>query len=145
MLTKEKKGKTMATNNEKLDIRTHNSIAEGTNITGDVKTNGNIRFDGKLKGNIFTDKKIVVGPSGAIVGEIHCNNADIEGHVEGKITVNELLSLKATADIKGDIKTKKLAIEPGANFSGTCNMNTDKAKPQETGPQKYEKKGGKQP
>ena len=42
--------------------------------------------------------------------------------MRGKINVNELLSFKSTAKVVGDIITNKLAIEPNALFSGTCNM-----------------------
>ena len=38
------------------------------------------------------------------------------------ITVSDLLSLKSTAKVQGDIVTKKLAIEPGATFTGSCSM-----------------------
>jgi len=43
--------------------------------------------------------------------------------VEGKITVGQLLNLKASSKILGDIATSKLSIEPGAKFSGNCKMS----------------------
>jgi len=51
-----------------------------------------------------------------------CNSADISGTIKAKITVSQLLSLKATAKLNGDIITNKLSIEPGASFSGSCSM-----------------------
>ena len=102
-----------------------NLIAQGTDIVGDVSSNGDIRIDGSLKGNISTKGKIVIGESGSIKGEVKCKNSDIEGSVDGKIIVSELLSLKATSSIKGDLVAKKLSIEPGAKFSGNCSMNPD--------------------
>lgn len=99
-----------------------NRIVEGTTIEGEIKSKSNIRIDGVLKGSILTKGRLVVGASGIIEGEVACQNSDIEGVLLGKITVNELLSLKATAKITGDIITNKLAIEPGANFSGTVSM-----------------------
>jgi cytoskeletal protein CcmA (bactofilin family) len=99
-----------------------NRIVEGTTIEGEIKSESNIRIDGKLKGTIATAGRLVIGPTGVIEGEVICKNADIEGVLNGKITVNELLSLKATAKLSGDITTNKLAIEPGAVFSGTCSM-----------------------
>jgi cytoskeletal protein CcmA (bactofilin family) len=99
-----------------------NRIVEGTSIQGEIRSDSNIRIDGKLKGTIATKGRLVVGPNGSIEGEVICQNADIEGTLIGKITVNELLSLKATAKLQGDIITNKLAIEPGAQFSGTCSM-----------------------
>ncbi len=51
-----------------------------------------------------------------------CQNADISGEIHGKVSVSELLSLKASAKLLGDIVTGKISIEPNATFTGTCNM-----------------------
>ncbi len=99
-----------------------NLIGAGTIIVGDVTTNGDIRIDGSLKGSITVKGKLVIGASGSIDGEAICQNADVSGTVKGKISVSELLSLKASAKLTGDIITNKIAIEPGAVFSGSCSM-----------------------
>ena len=105
-----------------VDLASHNLIGAGTSIEGDIRSNGDVRIDGALVGTIETKGRLVVGATGSIEGDIVCQNALIEGAIKGKITVSELLSLKATAKLAGDITTNKLAIEPGANFSGTCSM-----------------------
>ena len=104
---------------------TPNQITAGTQIKGDIEATGNIRFDGTIEGRIKTKGKVVVGSSGLVKGEIHCKNSEIEGKVEGKINVEELLSLKATSAITGDIIAKRLAIEPGAKFTGNCKMGNE--------------------
>ncbi len=100
-----------------------NLIGPGTEITGDISCNGDVRIDGTLNGNLITKGKVVIGETGFAKGEVTCKNADISGKMEGKITISELLSLKPTSSIKGDLITNRLAIEPGAKFTGTCNMN----------------------
>ncbi len=102
-----------------------NRISYGTDIKGNIKTNSDIRIDGSLEGNLTTAGKVVVGETGKIKGEIKCKNSDIEGELNGKIIVDELLALKRTSSINGDIVTDKLAIEPGATFTGRCDMSTD--------------------
>jgi len=99
-----------------------NIIGNGTKITGNIETSGDIRIDGVLLGNLSTQGKIVIGATGSVEGEVVCVNSDVSGQLKGKISVKELLSLKATAKIFGDIITNKLAIEPNAIFTGTCNM-----------------------
>lgn len=99
-----------------------NRIVDGTSIQGDIKSDSNIRIDGKLKGTISTKGKLVVGPKGHIEGNVTCANADIEGTLEGKIVVNELLSLKSTAKVTADVTTSKLAVEPPANITGNISM-----------------------
>lgn len=120
-----------------------NRISNGTEITGNISTNGDIRIDGILEGNLNTLGKLVIGTTGKIKGEINCKNSDIEGEVNGKIIVKELLSLKRTSKIFGDIKTNKLSIEPGSVFTGKCTMSSDnepKPEPQKQ-PEKEEKNG----
>lgn len=115
----------MAKYNEPETNTAINLIGAGTEITGDVNSNGDIRIDGALNGNLKTAGKVVVGETGKVKGEIDCKNSEVLGEVNGKIKVGELLSLKATAKIFGDIITKKLAIEPGSRFTGNCNMSDE--------------------
>jgi cytoskeletal protein CcmA (bactofilin family) len=105
------------------DSGTVNIIGSGTSIEGDVVSGGDIRIDGNLKGTLRTRGKLVVGPTGTIEGEVTCQNADVSGTMRGKLNVVELLSLKSSAKINGEITTGKLAIEPGADFSGSCSMS----------------------
>ena len=112
----------MAKYNETESI-TINLISNGTDITGDIKSNGDIRIDGSLIGNLNTKGKVVIGLTGKVRGEVICKNSEISGLIEGKITVSQLLILKATSKIIGDIATSKLSIEPGAIFSGNCKMS----------------------
>jgi|TARA_B110000967_G_scaffold29157_1_gene27321 cytoskeletal protein CcmA (bactofilin family) len=99
-----------------------NMIGAGTIITGDIVSKGDIRVDGTLKGSVNTEGKVVLGREGMIEGDVICKDADISGVIKAKITVSQLLSLKTTAKLNGDIITNKLSIEPGATFSGSCSM-----------------------
>jgi cytoskeletal protein CcmA (bactofilin family) len=103
-----------------------NRIVEGTSIQGEISAESNLRIDGLVKGHVSTKGRLVVGVNGKIEGEIICQNADIEGEILGTIQVAELLSLKSTAKLNGEMITNKLHIEPGAEFSGTCKMGNDK-------------------
>lgn len=100
-----------------------NLISLGTDITGDIKSGGDIRIDGSLTGNLNTKGKVVIGTTGKVNGEVNCKNSEVSGTIEGRIIVNQLLILKASSKIFGDIVTSKLSIEPGAIFSGNCKMS----------------------
>lgn len=108
--------------NEPVSPGKINSIMEGTSIQGEVHSDSNIRIDGRVKGIVNAKGRVIVGQTGVIEGEVICQSSDIEGTVNGKINCQDLLSLKATAKLQGDINTKKLAIEPGAVFTGNCSM-----------------------
>src|SRR6187549_863457 len=99
-----------------------NTIGKGTFLEGNIETYGNIRIEGKVTGNVKSKSKVALGHSSHVQGNIIAQNSDIEGEVKGKIEVAELLVLKATAVINGDIITGKLVVEPGAVFNGSCKM-----------------------
>lgn len=99
-----------------------NTIGKGTFLEGNVETFGNIRIEGKVTGNIKSKSKVALGHQSHVEGNIVAQNADIEGEVKGKLEIAELLVLKATAVINGDILTSKMVVEPGAVFNGSCKM-----------------------
>lgn len=126
----------MAKSNE-IENHTINLIGTGTIIEGNIISNGDIRIDGTLKGNLSTKGKLIVGDTGKISGEVNCKNFEVEGSVDGKVNVTDLLSLRSKSKILGDIITSKLAIEPGAIFTGKCDMsgsnqNLNASKPAES-------------
>jgi len=112
----------MAKNYEQELAPCLNLLGVGTTVEGTINTPGDIRIDGTFKGKISTSAKLVIGNTGIIEGDIICQNADIEGVVKANLKVIELMTLKATASVTGDLKVGKIAIENGAVFSGKCSM-----------------------
>lgn len=100
-------------------------IGAGTTITGDLESNGDIRIDGVLKGNLKGKAKIIVGADGVVEGDIEGLQADIMGQVTGTIKVQELLFLHGKTQVNGDIYAGKLQVEPTAVFNGSCHMGAN--------------------
>ncbi len=99
-----------------------NLIGVGSFIEGNIKTNGDIRIDGMVHGNVASKAKLVQGSSGKIDGDIFAQNGDFQGIINGNVKIVEVLYLKSTAVVNGDIITGKLIIESGAVFNGKCQM-----------------------
>lgn len=102
----------------------HNTIAQGTTIKGDITTETDIRIDGTIVGNINCGGKIILGPKSAVTGDIIADSAEIMGTLTGNAKVKELLTLKSTARIEGDVEMLTLSVEPNAYLSGHCIMIT---------------------
>jgi len=100
----------------------HNTLAEGTILTGDIKAEEDFRIDGTVEGTINCSGKIVIGMRGSVNGQINCVNAELMGKLQGTIRTTGVLVLKSTAVYSGDAYTKTMEIEPGALFNGTCTM-----------------------
>lgn len=116
-----------ANKNQTFNPQEINIINAGTSIVGDINSEGDLRIDGSVKGSIVVKSKLVIGPSSKIEGNIKAANCDISGVVNGNMEISELLSVKTTAKIVGDITSQKLIIESGAEFNGRSQMGISKS------------------
>lgn len=96
-----------------------NSLVTGTVMEGKVKATSDIRIDGTIKGELDCESKVIIGPSGIIEGTIRCKNAVIEGKFEGTLIVAELLNIRETAKVTGEVSYGKLVVQSGAVISGS--------------------------
>lgn len=115
----------MAKENNEINLQVINLIAKGTKINGDLSSDGDLRIDGEIIGNLETKGRLVIGSSGRIEGDVRCKSCEISGVHKGKLFVVEHLSLKSTSNVAGQIACGKLSIEPGAFFDGTCSMSDE--------------------
>ena len=99
-----------------------NVIAKKTIIVGNITSEGDFRIDGTLEGTLKTNGRVIVGAEGLVKGDINALNADIEGKTSGKLEVQKTLTVKAVAEISGEVIVGKLSIEPGAAFNASCIM-----------------------
>ncbi len=123
-----KNDKQNAANGVQVSTNVSNSIVEGTSIEGNITAPNDIRIDGSLIGKLECKGRVIIGSQGKVEGEIHCFNAIIEGQFSGYLNVKELLSVKETGEITGEIVTDKLMVHSGAIFNVTCSMGGQKLK-----------------
>jgi cytoskeletal protein CcmA (bactofilin family) len=101
-----------------------NYIISGTRITGDILSENNILIEGEILGNIACKGKVTIGNTGLVKGNISCYTSEIFGTIEGEIKVEDVLNLRDTSKIYGNIYTTKLKIDEGAFFEGSCKMSS---------------------
>jgi len=122
MINNFKKNKLMKDTTNNNTGSSHNMIAAGTKIVGNIETETDIRIDGELKGEVVSKNKVIIGSTGVIEGKINCDSATIMGTINGTIIASNVVSLSQSAKFTGDIQTTVIAIEPDAYFAGTCKM-----------------------
>ena len=103
-----------------------NRIVEGTSVEGTIQSDSNLRIDGEFKGELITKGRLVVGPKGVVKGVVNCMCCDVEGVLEGEVTVLELLAMKSSATVQGDLYYGQLSVEAGAKALGTFRMGVPK-------------------
>jgi len=112
-----------------MDSSRHpNRIEKNTTIVGEITSEADFRIDGTLEGNITTSGKIVIGKEGKIIGKMTCVNSDIEGRFKGTLDVSDLLVLKTSAQVEGELLIGKLSVEQGASLNASCQMKGSNVK-----------------
>jgi cytoskeletal protein CcmA (bactofilin family) len=112
-------------------VKELNFIAAGTIVDGKIKSQGSIRIDGKMVGEISVGESLAVGATGDIEGNVVAKNVTIGGKLRGTVMAAEKLVFESKAVVKGDIRAAKLVIDEGALFDGKCTMTDTKPVPHE--------------
>ncbi|MBI3292966.1 MAG: polymer-forming cytoskeletal protein [Elusimicrobia bacterium] len=101
-------------------------LGPATVVEGTIRTQGAVRIDGKVEGDISA-KEVVVGEQGHIQGNIEATSVIVAGKIMGNIASHETLELLSSAKVYGDIQAPLLNIAEGATFQGKCLMGNDGA------------------
>jgi cytoskeletal protein CcmA (bactofilin family) len=114
----------------------HTLLGKGSEFEGKLTFEGQVRIDGKFKGQIITKDALVIGDGARVNGEIQAGTVVINGTVEGNVRATQLVELKSTGRIKGDVETPALTMERGAIFDGNSKMDTKGGTPPPLGDKK---------
>jgi cytoskeletal protein CcmA (bactofilin family) len=102
-------------------------ISANTSLEGKLTTEGSVRIDGKLIGDIIAKANVAVGLTGTVEGSVTGKNVALAGRVKGYVTAAEKLILESKSVMRGDIRAQKLVVDEGATFDGHCGMSKPEA------------------
>ncbi len=115
-------------------------IGAGMTLVGDSDTDGSLRIEGTVRGNVRAGKSVVVGRDGLVDGSVFTQDAVIAGRVSGGIHAESRLELQATSEVSGEIVAPRMQVEEGAKVQGQVAIGesavkaaTKAAKPQKVG------------
>lgn len=97
-------------------------IGPGMRVLGDCSSDGTIRIEGSVQGEVFAGKAIVVGKEGVVTGDLRTQDAVIAGQVDGSVVAASRLEVQATARIQGVVHARRLQLEEGALLNGEVRM-----------------------
>jgi cytoskeletal protein CcmA (bactofilin family) len=100
-------------------------IGAGTRVEGSISTEGSIRIDGTMVGDVVAKTNVAIGLGGTLEGTLSATNVSLAGKVKGTITATEKLILESKSVLQGDIKATMLVVDEGATFDGRCSMTAD--------------------
>ena len=108
----------MGKNEDRLDT----VIGKNARIKGDLITDGGVRLDGQVEGNIEAQSIIITGKDSLIKGDVHCKDAILAGRIEGHVFATDAIEMQTGASVLGDIHSKHLVIQKDCFFEGKCQM-----------------------
>ena len=115
----------MAKIEQAANVNLVSRISSGTYFKGEIISPNDLRIDGKFDGSIISEGKVVVGEGAEVNARIVCVNADVWGKTKGSFTVKDIMAIKSDCSVEGELKVRKLIVELGAAFNGTCKMITE--------------------
>ncbi|MDY0145628.1 MAG: polymer-forming cytoskeletal protein [Kiritimatiellia bacterium] len=98
-------------------------IGADVEIIGTIKSNGNIRLDGKLEGELLCGGNAILGKNAQVKGNVTATSVTIEGKINGNLLAKDKIEMKASATVNGDIKARRLSVEDGVTFVGRSEVN----------------------
>jgi cytoskeletal protein CcmA (bactofilin family) len=97
-------------------------IGPGMRVIGDVETEGTLRIEGTVEGNVRAGKAVVIGKEGVVQGTVTTQDALVSGTLVGTLIADSRLELQATSRIDGDVHARRMQLEEGAVLNGTVQM-----------------------
>lgn len=107
---------------QKKEVESNFDIIIGPNsmIKGDVESEGSIRIDGKIIGNVTTLGNVIISENALVHGNITSSNSEIYGVCEGNVKVKGKVNLYQNSTLVGDVLAKSFNTKEGASFKGNC-------------------------
>ncbi len=93
-------------------------LGEQTSMIGKIAFQDRAVIDGLFEGEFEGGRSLTIGPQGFVKADIHVEEADISGKVEGNITVKDRLILRGLAEIRGNITAPRLSVDEGVSIIG---------------------------
>ena len=107
-------------------------LSSGVKVEGKFYSDGNVRVDGKILGEVKVNGNLTLGETCEIKGDVKAMNVTISGNIEGTVTASDKIILDLKSSLKGDLFAKVLIIEEGAKFDGRSTMSQTAIKPPST-------------
>lgn len=102
-------------------------IGPSIQVKGELTGSEDLLIEGRVEGKIgLAQNALTVGTKGRVTASVHARAIHVEGEVEGDLTAEELILLRKSARVRGDLTAPRVVIEDGARFKGAIDMEAKK-------------------
>ena len=93
-------------------------IAADMRFIGDLETDGVVKIEGKVEGNVRARGQVLVARGGVVEGDIYTAEVVVSGEVRGRIFADDRIEVQPGAAIHGDITAPRFSVLEGGNIDG---------------------------
>lgn len=98
-------------------------IAADLKVVGELTTDGVVKVDGLVEGNVNATKQVLVSKDGAVHGDVQSTEVIVGGRVEGSVQATGRVEIQSSAIVVGDILTKRILVHEGGEVNGNLKMS----------------------
>ena len=104
-------------------------IGKSVVIKGELSSSEDIYIDGQVEGTIDPKgHRLTIGPNGRVKANIIACAVVVQGKLEGNIQASDRVDLKQSANVVGDIITRRISIDEGAHLKGSIEIQKEPPK-----------------
>ena len=108
----------------RTDHTTLSIIAKDLTVSGDLTTEGVVKIEGKVKGTIRANTQTLIAPGALVQGDLYTAEAIIGGRVECNVHATDRVEVQATAEVLGDVYTRRIVVLEGGSVNGSIKMGS---------------------
>ncbi|MEN8162899.1 MAG: polymer-forming cytoskeletal protein [Acidobacteriota bacterium] len=102
------------------------NIGRSITIKGDITGDEDLHIQGTVDGSVnLKEHNVTIDPEGRVKADVHGRTITVQGHVEGDLFGREQVILRPSCRVSGNITAPRVALEDGANFRGTIDMEAN--------------------
>jgi cytoskeletal protein CcmA (bactofilin family) len=109
------------------ELESFSFIGLNSDFRGELNIKGELRVEGIINGPVNADS-VIFGQAARVKGEITAKRIIVEGKVEGNLRAEEIVEIKSTGKVFGEIFTNKISIMGGGVINGRVEMKADESK-----------------
>ncbi len=125
-----------AQNREPAERRTL-VVGRGISVQGTVQDAERLVVEGTVEATMIRATELSVAPGGMFKGEIEVEDAEIAGTIDGTLTANGGLTVRATGRVLGTARCRRLQVEDGGQITGRIEMLTDAPRAADPAPDSF--------
>lgn len=103
--------------------RNQSVIGQNIKFRGELIGTEDIHIEGSVEGTIIMEgHNLTIGTEGTLDANVHANTITINGKLTGDILADELISIKNTAKVQGNLIAPRIQLDDGGKFRGSMDM-----------------------